>query len=234
MPHPKRRADRTTERPHRYDFHSHTYYTDGSDSPAAMWQAADLLGHRVLAITDHIGLDDPKPLLDRLHASAKAWEGGPLQTYVGVELTLVPPRRIADTARNARQQGAQIVLVHGETPAEPVPPGTNHAAIGSGEVDVLAHPGLITRSDAELARDHGVLLELSGHLGHSLTNGHVARVALAARARLVVDSDAHRTRELIPFERARTIAMGAGLAEKEVQRALRDAPLELIKRLASR
>ena len=233
MPRPEGRADPTTERPHRYDFHSHTYNTDGSDSPAAMWQAADLLGHRVLAITDHIGLEDPKPLLDRLHACAKAWEGEPLRTYVGVELTLVPPRRIADAARNARHQGAQIVIVHGETPAEPVPPGTNHAAIGTGQVDVLAHPGLLTRSDAELARDQEVLLELSGHHGHSVTNGHVARTALAAGAGLVVDSDAHRTSELIPFERARTIAMGAGLAGRNVRRALRDAPLELIKRLAS-
>ena len=50
---------------------------------------------------------------------------------------------IAPLSCRARALGAQIVLVHGETIVEPVPPGTNHQAIEAG-VDILAHPGLIS------------------------------------------------------------------------------------------
>ncbi len=37
---------------------------------------------------------------------------------------MVAPRYIPEVARRARRAGAEIVLVHGETLAEPVPPGT--------------------------------------------------------------------------------------------------------------
>ena len=215
----------------RFDFHAHTFLTDGNASATDMWVAGDRLGHRVLAITDHVALEDPKPLLDRLHAEAKAFAEGPLLTLVGVEISMVPPRHIDAAARAARRAGAEIVIVHGETLAEPVPAGTNRAAIECREVDLLAHPGLLAPADAELAHDHGTVLELSGRPGHSLTNGLVARVALAARASVVVDSDAHRTGDLLTYERATQIARGAGLAEIPLTGALATAPEALARRL---
>ena len=215
----------------RYDFHSHTFLTDGQASATDMWFAADRRAHRVLAITDHIALEDPKPLLDRLHQEARAFEEGPMQPFVGVEVSMVPARRIADVARGARRAGAEIVIVHGETTVEPVPKGTNHAAIDCPEVDLLAHPGLLDPADAELAASHGTVLELTGRRGHSIANGHVARTALRAGATLVVDSDAHATEQLLAIEAARTVARGAGLSEAEVRRALREAPRRLVRRL---
>lgn len=217
-------------RPYRYDFHSHTYLTDGTASASDMWRHADLLGHRALAVTDHVSVEDPAPLLQRLRQEAKAWEGEALVTLVGVEITLVPPRRIADVARAARRAGAEIVIVHGETLAEPVEPGTNRAAIECPEVDLLAHPGLLTSADAALARDHGTVLELSGRRGHSLANGHVAQTAAAAGVDMVVDSDAHRPDELLSYEQAQRIAAGAGVTAADLQRSLRDAPGRLLKR----
>lgn len=217
-------------RPHRYDFHSHTYLTDGNASASDMWRHADLLGHRALAVTDHVSVEDPAPLLQRLRQEASAWEGEALVTLVGVEITLVPPRRIADVARAARREGAEIVIVHGETLAEPVEPGTNRAAIECQEVDLLAHPGLLTSSDATLARDHGTVLELSGRRGHSLANGHVAQTGAAAGVDMVIDSDAHRPDELLSYERAQRIASGAGVTAADLERALRDAPGRLLKR----
>lgn len=218
----------------RYDFHAHTFLSDGTDSPTDMWYTADRLGHALLAITDHVSLNDPAPVLARLHAEARAFEEGPMRTVVGVEVSMVPPRRIAEVARAARRAGAEIVIVHGETLADPVPAGTNHAAIDSGEVDLLAHPGLLAHADAELAHAHGVVLELSGRKGHSLGNGHVARVALAAGADLVVDSDAHATGQLLPLDAATAIAQGAGLSAGDVQRAIRDAPERLAARVGRR
>lgn len=214
----------------RADFHSHSYLTDGETSPTDMWNEAEALEHRALALTDHLSMEDPKPLLDRLHQEATAWEGRSFQPIVGVELTKIPPRRIASVARAARKAGAEIVIVHGETIVEIVPAGTNHAAIESGLVDVLAHPGLLDPKDAELARAQSVVLEISGRQGHSLANGHVVRLALEAGADLVVDSDAHDPEHLIPLERARRIALGAGVPEAMLDRVLFTTPAELIRR----
>ena len=220
--------------PRRIDFHSHSYLTDGTTSATDMWYEAEILQHRALALTDHVGLEDPKPLLEQLRREASGWDGSAFVPIVGVELTKVPARRIADAARACRKAGAEIVIVHGETPVENVPPGTNHAAIDSGAVDVLAHPGLLDPRDAELAKEHDVVLEISARVGHSLTNGHVARVAIGAGAELVVDSDAHGPEQLVPLEQARRIARGAGLAGDRVEQALFTTPAALVRRLRGR
>jgi len=224
------RAPESDPAARRADFHSHSYLTDGESSPTDMWLEAQELEHRALALTDHVGPEDPRPLVDRLHQEAKVLESTRFIPIVGVELTKVPPRRIADQARAARKAGAEIVIVHGETIVEHVPPGTNHAAIDCGLVDVLAHPGLLDPKDAELARAQSVVLEISGREGHSLANGHVARLALEVGAELVVDSDAHDPEHLIPLERARRIALGAGVPEKMLPRVLFGTPTELIRR----
>jgi histidinol phosphatase-like PHP family hydrolase len=195
-----------------------------------MWHEAQALEHRALALTDHLSMEDPKPMLARLHQEAKAWEGTDFTPIVGVELTKIPPRRIAEVARASRKAGAEIVIVHGETIVENVPPGTNHAAIDSGLVDILAHPGLLDPKDAELAQAHSVVLEISGRRGHSLANGYVVRVALEAGTDLVVDSDAHEPEQLIPFEQARRIALGAGVPVSQLSRVLGRTPTELVKR----
>jgi len=220
--------------PRRFDFHSHTYLTDGHESATSMWLAASRLGHRVLAITDHVALDDPARILRTLAEESQAFAGGPMATLVGVELTLLPPRRIAEAARRARAAGAQIVIVHGETTAEFVPEGTNRAAVSSGVVDVLAHPGFLTERDAATAAANGTAIELSGRTLHDRTNGHVARVALAAHADLVVDSDAHDPRQLLDYELARQVARGAGLGPTDVRRALETAPTRIYRRCSER
>lgn len=224
-------ADR---RPPRYDFHAHTYLTDGASSATDMWRHSDRLRHRAQAITDHVALEDPGPILTQLRAEARAWEGSGLITLVGVEISMVPPRRVADVARAARRAGAEIVIVHGETIVEPVPAGTNHAALEAPEVDLLAHPGLLTEADAALAHDHAKVLELSARAGHGLTNGHVAQRALAAGVDLAVDSDAHAPDQLVGPELARKIAGGAGLSEPQVLAALQDGPERLLRRCGKR
>jgi histidinol phosphatase-like PHP family hydrolase len=195
-----------------------------------MWREADVLGHQALAVTDHVALEDPRPLLDRLRAEALAWEGEELTTLIGVEVTMIPPRRIAAVVRAARRAGAEIVIVHGETPANPVPPGTNRVAVELNDVDVLAHPGFLTTEEAELAKAHDVILELSARSLHMVTNGHVARTAFEVGNDLVVDSDAHATDQLVTALRAREVARGAGVPESSVARVLRETPRRLLKR----
>jgi histidinol phosphatase-like PHP family hydrolase len=133
----------------------------------------------------------------------------------GVEITHVPPAEIPSLARRAKETGAGLVVVHGETPVEPVAPGTNHAACSCRDVDVLAHPGIITIDDAMLAAKYGVALEITSRGGHNRANGHVVQVARGAGCRIVVNSDAHSPSDLLD-ERARfLVAKGAGLNDTE-------------------
>ena len=107
------------------------------------------------------------------------------------------------------------MIVHGETLTEPVPPGTNLAAIQAG-ADILAHPGLITEEEGLLAARQGVFLEITTRRGHSLTNGHVASMARKCSAQLVLNNDAHAPGDFVGHQMAANIARGAGMSEKEI------------------
>jgi putative hydrolase len=74
---------------------------------------------------------------------------------------------------------------------------------------------LITREEVMLAKKNGIMLEITARKGHSLTNGHVAKLALAAGAGLVLNTDGHSPDDLISDEQARKIALGAGLTEDD-------------------
>ena len=134
-------------------------------------------------------------------------------------------------ARKAKGLGAQIVIVHGETIKEPVAQGTNRAALECPEVDVLAHPGLLTEEEGALAAQRDICLELSARSGHSLTNGLVARLAEITGAALVVDSDAHTPADLLTEELARSVARGAGVDHHALDQVLLANPQALIARL---
>jgi histidinol phosphatase-like PHP family hydrolase len=139
----------------------------------------------------------------------------------GIEITHAPPPQIPSLIAEARALGTPLVVVHGESPVEPVAPGTNRAAIES-RTDILAHPGFITEEEARLAATNGVFLEITSRHGHSLTNGHVARMALLTGARLVIDTDTHTPDNLITRQRALQILQGAGLTESQAQTVMRN------------
>jgi len=164
------------------DFHTHTILSDGALIPAEHIRRAEARGYRILGMSDHADLATMGHILPiLLEAARRENELGRMRVLAGVELTHVRPEHIDEGVRRARQLGAMYVIVHGETLAEPVQPGTNRAAIEAG-ADILAHPGLITPEEAALAAGRGVLLEITAKGGHCLTNGHVARVAASAGA----------------------------------------------------
>ena len=152
----------------------------------------------------------------------------------GCEITHVPAKRLDQVVSAARRAGAEIIVVHGETISEPVENGTNHAAVNNPEVDILAHPGLITLEDAQAAADNGVALEITSRPSHGMTNGHVASMARRVGARLIVNTDTHAPGDLITEERAMTIAMGAGMSEEEAVKAVRDVPQDIVRRICGR
>ena len=215
-----------------YDFHTHTFLSDGVLSPVELIQRACVKGYTAIAVTDHVGLWDQERVLEILVRECEmATEEMGILAIPGVELTHVPPAKIHEAARRARSLGAQIVICHGESIVEPVAEGTNRAALESPEVDVLAHPGLLSEEEARLAAEGGTMLELSARRGHSLTNGHVARLGRAVGARMVVDSDAHAPEDLLTETLAEKIARGAGLGLAEAAVVLRANPEGLISRL---
>jgi histidinol phosphatase-like PHP family hydrolase len=90
-------------------------------------------------------------------------------------------------------------------------------------VDILAHPGLITRAEAALAARNGVFLEITTRKGHSLSNGHVARMAEASGAKMVIDTDTHEPGDLVTAEQARNILLGAGLTKRQSDKVFRNS-----------
>ncbi len=212
------------------DLHTHTFFSDGALVPSEHLRRFEVMGYDAVAITDHADSSNLDFIVPRIvQAAADLNPLSSTRLIPGIELTHVPPDLFEPLTSRARELGALLVVAHGETPVEPVAPGTNLAALKAG-VDLLAHPGFLTGEDARLAADKGILLELSGRKGHSLTNGHVARVALAAGAKLAVNADAHEPGDFMSAERAETVALGAGLSPDQYQ-ALRRDMAELVERV---
>ena len=215
-----------------YDFHTHTSLSDGELSPPELIYQAVYKGCAAIGITDHAGLGySERVITEVLRDCSVAMESWDIIAIAGVELTYLPVDAIADAAKKVKDAGAQIVVVHGETIAENVPAGTNLAAVSCPYVDVLAHPGLITVEEAKLAAKNGVYLELSARKGHSMTNGHVAKAANMAGARLLVNSDAHTWTDLLTDEKAKSVAMGAGIDDDLLEEVLAANPQALLKKL---
>ena len=216
--------------PHqRIDLHTHCFFSDGVLLPSEQLRRAVAMGYGAIAITDHADASNLEDLTDRL---ARFWreqgEDFPLVFLPGVELTHVAPRSVAPLARRAKELGAALVVVHGETIVEPVAPGTNAAAVACPDVDILAHPGMITLQEARQAAANGVYLEITSRGGHSLANGHVARVARETGAKLVLNTDTHTPQDMIDQRMACLVAQAAGLTPGEVEAATVIHPYTLV------
>jgi histidinol phosphatase-like PHP family hydrolase len=205
------------------DLHTHTIFSDGELTPSELVRRAKVNGYTAIALTDHADYTNMGFLLEGAKKARYLEDGYDISVLAGVEITHVPPKHIAKLAKMAKEMGAEIVVVHGESPVEPVAPGTNLAAASCEDVDILAHPGFITEEEAREARKNGICLEITARYGHNVTNGHVARIAKETGARLVVDTDTHSPEDLINDEKAMAIAMGAGLSKEEATAAINNS-----------
>jgi putative hydrolase len=205
------------------DLHTHSLFSDGELTPAELVRRFEVARYRVLAVTDHGDQSNIDLIIPRLAAFCEEVNcRGGIRVIPGIELTHIPPESIPALVSRSRGLGAKLVLVHGETIVEPVAPGTNRMAINA-SVDILAHPGLITEEEVALARERSVYLELTSRKGHSLTNGHVARLAHTAGAPLVLNSDTHAPGDIWPAARLQEIVVGAGLTGEDYQTMMNNA-----------
>jgi histidinol phosphatase-like PHP family hydrolase len=215
------------------DFHIHSLFSDGDLLPSEIVRRTSVLGNRVIAITDHADPSNMEHVIRSLvrasDFTAKYVED--FRLIPGVELTHIPPKSIPSLAKEAKRLGAVLVIVHGETPVEPVAEGTDEASCRCQDVDILAHPGMITEEAVGDAKENGIFLELSYRGGHSLGNGHVAMLAKKHGALLLVDSDAHNIGDHMAPTDALRVAHNSGLNTSEAERVIFENPDLLIKRV---
>jgi len=213
------------------DLHSHTLISDGVLIASELANRAKAAGYKALAITDHADASNLEEVLEQILKFTTTYGDDDFKVISGVELTHAPPKQIPGLVERARALGAQVVLVHGETMVEPVPRGTNKAAIEA-KVDILAHPGLITEEDTKLAASNGVIFEITTRHGHSFTNGHVGTMAKKHGVEMVLNSDTHGPGDLITTEKALNVVLGAGMNENDFRR-MEDNARKLLEKVCS-
>ena len=184
---------------------------------------AEVKGYSAIALTDHVDSSNIDFILPRIikvcNVLNRHWK---IRAIPGVEITHAPIQEIKSLVRFAKKRGAKIIIVHGETVSEPVIPGTNRAAIEAG-CDILAHPGLITRKDMELAKLKGVCLELTTRKNHSSTNKRLFKMARSVGAKLVLDNDTHDSDDLVTLDQAKRVLKRIGANDTEIRSILRNS-----------
>ncbi|WP_456434386.1 histidinol phosphate phosphatase domain-containing protein [Thermosulfuriphilus sp.] len=212
-----------------FDLHCHSIFSDGELIPSELIRRLEVMGYEAVAITDHADSSNLDLIIPRMVKVAEEINAHSQTRLIpGIEITHVAPDLVAPLVKRARELGARVVVVHGETLVEPVAPGTNRAAILAG-ADILAHPGLICEEDVRLAAQKGVFLELSGRKGHCLGNGHLAVLARRYEAPLVINSDGHAPSDFLTKDFAHQIGLGAGLNSEEVARIYQIAKKRFLK-----
>lgn len=211
------------------DLHTHTILSDGELLPSELVRRAEVAGYSAIAITDHVDQSNIDLVLFGLTKVAKVlnryWN---ITVLPGVELTHVALETFPSLVRYARKKGAKIIVAHGESPVEPVIPGTNRAAIKAG-IDILAHPGFILEEDARLAAKKGVCLEITCRGGHMNGNKHVFDTAMRTRAKLVLNTDSHSPKDLLTPERFSEVIKSLGGGENLEEIFLKNSA-ELVKK----
>jgi putative hydrolase len=215
-----------------YDFHAHTFHSDGVLSTLELIRRAAVKGYSAVAVTDHVGIGSIGRVISEIRADCELarahWD---ILAIPGVELTHVPHAAIDSVARKAKELGAWLVVVHGESPVEPVEEGTNLSAVESAYVDILAHPGHMGADIAGIAARNGVFIEITTRRGHCTTNAHVARLAGEAGALMLLNSDSHDEDDLLSEELARATLSQSGISSRKFRQILEHNPLKLLQRI---
>lgn len=193
------------------DLHTHTLFSDGVLLPSELVYRAKFKGYKAIALTDHVDYSNYEFNIPKIVAVAKVLqENYDIKVLPGVEITYVPPKLIADIVEKCKKLGAKIIVVHGETVAETVPIETNHYALQAG-IDILAHPGHITKEDVLLAKENNVCLEITTRKGHNATNKEVATLAVQCGTKLVLNTDSHTPDDLMDSVKIEKTLYEAGL-----------------------
>ncbi len=201
-----------------YNLHAHTFLSDGDLLPSEVAVRYQDKGYKVIAITDHADYSNIKQVAKAIVEFCKRWpKDSAIKILPGVELTHLPPEQFKPLAALARKEGIKVIIAHGETPVEPVAKNTNHCALMA-DIDILAHPGLITDDDTKLAKARNIFLEITSRRGHNETNQHIVNQAKKFGAKLILNNDSHSPEDIISPEQLIKIGLDLGLTQIEIDK----------------
>ncbi|MCM8795498.1 MAG: histidinol phosphate phosphatase domain-containing protein [Candidatus Omnitrophica bacterium] len=199
-----------------FNLHCHSLLSDGVLLPSELAMRYLDKGYQAIAITDHVDYSNIKQAVNSILEFSQKWpKNFPLKVLPGIELTHLPLEQFKPLSQYARKQGIKVIVAHGETLAEPVLKGTNHAALEA-DIDILAHPGLISDEDVKLAKKRGVFLEITSRKAHADTNGYVIERALKLQAKLILSTDSHSPEDIISSKELEGIAKRIDLKQKDI------------------
>lgn len=199
-----------------YNLHAHTFLSDGQLLPSEVAVRYQDKGYKVIAITDHADYSNIKQASKAIVEFCRRWpKNSGIKILPGIELTHLPPEQFKPLAALARKEGIKIIIAHGETPVEPVAKDTNRLALLA-DIDILAHPGLISDEDTRLAKERGIFLEVTSRRGHSETNAYVIKQARKFGAKLILNNDSHAPEDIISPGELIKVGLDSGLTRAEI------------------
>lgn len=214
-----------------YNLHCHSLLSDGVLLPSEVAVRYAAVGYKAIAITDHADYSNVELIVRSILNFTKHWsrESKIIEVLPGIELTHLPLEQIGPLAKYARKEGISVIIAHGETLVEPVLKGTNRAALEA-DIDILAHPGLISDAEVKLAGEKDIFLEVTTRKGHSDTNPHVVKKALELKAKLIINNDSHLPEDIIAPDELIDYCLKAGLSREDINKIYKDVNVFLKKR----
>jgi len=195
----------------RGDLHTHTDWSDGGHSVAAMVEAAAERGYDYHCVTDHatgpgmvggVGLSDDE-LREQIAAVADVAADAPIAVFAGVEANVDAEGGISVGDDVLADLDVVVASPHSALDqSEAAATERLVAAVEHPEVDVLGHPSgrMINRRSgltfdvgavAEAAADAGTALEVNSNPARLDLWDDAVRAAVDAGAAIAIDTDAH-------------------------------------------
>jgi DNA polymerase (family X) len=199
----------------RGDLHTHTDWSDGTESIEEWISSAEAFGHEYLCISDHatgpgmvggVGLSD-EDLFEQAAAVRAAAEDASIEVFTGVEANVDEAGGLSVSEEVLDELDLVVASPHSALDMDSES-ATDRlvAAIEHPATDVLGHPtgrmlgrrpGLDPdlQAIAEAANDHGVALEVNANPARLDLWGRAVKVARSAGAKIAIDTDAHSAAE---------------------------------------
>ncbi len=213
------------------DLHMHTVASDGKGTVTDMAQAAQRMGHRYIAITDHTkhlgvanGLDERRLKAQVRHIRDVEQHEGALHILAGTEVDILPDGQLDLDHDVLRGLDWVIGSVHSAFDQSGDEMTDRYiAAMETGLVDCIGHPEtrrLGHRKSVKLdfdrlfraARKTGVAIEINGNPYRMDLSDTRARQARELGVKLCINTDAHSPRHL-PYQEFGLITARRGWVE---------------------